>query len=135
MVGGVKVLKIAQLEKELKRRADAGDKSNSHGQDLVMKALDIKDGDVINPTISFMATAMIPLWQENITTNIVDVDPYTMNMDVEDVRRSITPNTKAIIAVNQAGVPAPIDEIREFYDGLIIEDCAHTMGAKWNDER
>ena len=39
--------------------------SNSHGQDLVMKALDIKDGDVINPTISFMATAMIPLWQEN----------------------------------------------------------------------
>ena len=45
--------------------------SNSHGQDLVMKALDIKDGDVINPTISFMATAMIPLWQPNITTNVV----------------------------------------------------------------
>jgi len=100
--------------------------SNSHGQDLVMKALDIRDGDVINPTISFMATAMIPLWQPNITTNVVDVDPYTMNMDVEDVRRSITPNTKAIIAVNEAGVPAPIDEIREFWDGLIIEDCAHS---------
>ena len=49
--------------------------SNSHGQDLVMKALDIRDGDVINPTISFMATAMIPLWQPNITTNVVDVDP------------------------------------------------------------
>ena len=35
-------------------------------------------------------------------------------------------NTKAIIAVNQAGVPAPIDEIRKFYKGLIIEDCAHS---------
>ena len=122
--------KVAEFEKKFADLVGAkyavAVTSNSHGQDLVMKALDIKDGDVINPTISFMATAMIPLWQENITTNVVDVDPYTMNMDVEDVRRSITPNTKAIIAVNQAGVPAPIDEIREFYDGLIIEDCAHS---------
>jgi perosamine synthetase len=113
--------KVAEFEKKFADLVGAkyavAVTSNSHGQDLVMKALDIKDGDVINPTISFMATAMIPLWQENITTNVVDVDPYTMNMDVEDVRRSITPNTKAIIAVNQAGVPAPIDEIREFYDG------------------
>ena len=100
--------------------------SNSAGQDLIMKALDIRDGDVINPTISFMATAMIPLWQPNITTNVVDVDPYTMCIDVDDVKRSITPNTKAIIAVNQAGIPAPIDKIREFYDGFIIEDCAHS---------
>jgi dTDP-4-amino-4,6-dideoxygalactose transaminase len=122
--------KVAQFEKEFAEMVGAkyavAVTSNSHGQDLVMKALDIRDGDVINPTISFMATAMIPLWQPNITTNIVDVDPITMCIDPEDVRRSLTPNTKAIIAVNQAGVPAPIKEIREFYDGLIIEDCAHS---------
>jgi len=122
--------KVTQFEKEFAELVGAkyaiAVTSNSHGQDLVMKALDIKDGDVISPTISFMATAMIPLWQENITTNIVDVDPYTMCMDPEDVRRHITPNTKAIIVVNQAGVPADVDTIREFYDGLIIEDCAHS---------
>lgn len=122
--------KVAQFEKEFAEMVGAkyaiAVTSNSHGQDLVMKALDIKDGDVINPTISFMATAMIPLWQPNITTNVVDVDPITMNIDPEDVRKHITPNTKAIIVVNEAGVPAPIDEIREFYDGLIIEDCAHS---------
>ena len=122
--------KVAQFEKEFAEMVGAkyaiAVTSNSHGQDLVMKALDIRDGDVINPTISFMATAMIPLWQPNVTTNIVDVDPITMCLDPEDVRKSITPNTKAIIAVNQAGVPAPIKEIREFYDGLIIEDCAHS---------
>ena len=122
--------KVAQFEKEFANMVGAkyaiAITSNSHGQDLVMKALDIKDGDVINPTISFMATAMIPLWQENITTNVVDVDPITMCIDPEDVRKNITPNTKAIIAVNQAGVPAPIDEIRKFYKGLIIEDCAHS---------
>jgi perosamine synthetase len=49
-----------------------------------------------------------------------------MCIDPEDVKKHLTPNTKAIIAVNQAGVPAPIDKIREFYDGLIIEDCAHS---------
>ena len=128
--------KVAQFEKEFAELVGAkyaiAVTSNSHGQDLVMKALDIKDGDVINPTISFMATAMIPLWQQNITTNVVDVDPITMCIDPEDVRKHLTPNTKAVIAVNQAGVPAPIDEIREFFDGLIIEDCAHscyTTGA------
>ena len=122
--------KVDQFEKEFAEMVGAkyavAVTSNSHGQDLVMKALDIRDGDVINPTISFMATAMIPLWQPNITTNVVDVDPITMCIDPEDVRKSLTPNTKAIIAVNQAGVPAPIKEIREFYDGLIIEDCAHS---------
>jgi perosamine synthetase len=122
--------KVDQFEKEFAEMVGAkyavAVTSNSHGQDLVMKALDIRDGDVINPTISFMATAMIPLWQPNITTNVVDVDPITMCIDPEDVRKHITPNTKAVIAVNQAGVPAPIDEIREFFDGLIIEDCAHS---------
>ena len=122
--------KVDQFEKEFAEMVGAkyavAVTSNSHGQDLVMKALDIRDGDVINPTISFMATAMIPLWQSNITTNVVDVDPSTMCIDPEDVRKSLTPNTKAIIAVNQAGVPAPIKEIREFFDGLIIEDCAHS---------
>ena len=122
--------KVAEFEEKFAKMVGAkyavAVTSNSAGQDLIMKALDIRDGDVINPTISFMATAMIPLWQPNITTNVVDVDPYTMCIDVNDVKRSITPNTKAIIAVNQAGIPAPIDKIREFYDGFIIEDCAHS---------
>jgi perosamine synthetase len=99
--------------------------SNSHGQDLIMKALGIKNRDVVNPTISFMATAMIPLWND-CTTNVVDVDPYNMCIDPDDVRKHLTPKSDLLIAVNQAGVPAPIDDIRKFYDGYIIEDCAHS---------
>ena len=92
--------------------------SATHGQDLIFKALNIKDCDVINPTISFMTTAVVPLWN-NCTTNIVDVDPYTMCIDPEDVRRSLKPNTNAMIVVNQAGVPADVDSIRQFYDGSV----------------
>ena len=54
--------------------------SASHGQDLVMKALGFKDIDVINPAISFIATAMIPLWN-GFTSNIVDVKRDTLCID------------------------------------------------------
>ena len=121
--------KVAQLEKEFAEMVGAkyaiAINSATAGQDLILRALDIQDCDVINPTISFMTTAVVPLWN-NCTTNIVDVDPITMCLDPEDVRKHLKPNTKAIIAVNQAGVPADIDSIREFYDGLIIEDTAHS---------
>ena len=121
--------KVAEFEKKFAEMVGAkyavAVNSATSGQDLVLKALGIKDCDIINPTISFMTTAVVPLWN-NCTSNIVDVDPVTMCLDPEDVRKSLKPNTKAIIAVNQAGVPAPIDEIRKFYDGLIIEDCAHS---------
>ena len=121
--------KVAKFEKEFAKMVGAkyaiAVTSATHGEDLVLKALEIKDCDIINPTISFMTTAVVPLWN-NCTTNIVDVDPYTMCMDPEDVKRNLKPNTNAIIAVNQAGVPADIDAIREFYDGFILEDCAHS---------
>ena len=60
--------------------------SNSHGQDLVMKAMGFKDIDVINPAISFIATAMIPLWN-NCTSNIVDVKKDTLCIDPCDVQK------------------------------------------------
>jgi perosamine synthetase len=121
--------KVAEFEKAFAEMVGAkyaiAVHSATSGQDLVLKGLDITGGDIINPTISFMTTAVVPLWND-CTTNIVDVDPVTMCIDPEDVRRNLRSDTKAIIAVNQAGVPADIDAIRTFYDGLIIEDCAHS---------
>lgn len=99
--------------------------SNSHGIDLIMKTLGYRHKDVVNPTISFIATAMIPLWND-CTSNIVDVNPVNLNLDPDDVKKSLTFNSDLMIAVNMAGIPAPIDEIRSFYDGFIIEDCAHS---------
>ena len=105
--------------------------SNSHGQDLVMKAMGFKGIDVINPTISFVATAQIPLWND-CTTNIVDVDSINMNITAEQVEKYKKPNSEVCIAVNMAGIPAPIDEIRKVFGGYIIEDCAHSPLVKIN---
>ena len=121
--------KVAEFEKKFAKMVGAkyavAVTSATHGQDLVFKAMGIKDCDVINPTISFMTTAVVPIWN-NCTSNIVDVDRKTLNIDPAAVKKALKPNTKAIIAVNMAGVPAPIDEIREFFDGFILEDTAHS---------
>jgi len=99
--------------------------SNTAGQDLVFKALEIKDCDVISPTISFATTASVPLWN-GCTSTLADVDPVSMNISVEDVQRKVSSKTKAMIIVNHAGVPAQIKDIRKFFKGFILEDCAHS---------
>ena len=97
--------------------------SNTSGQDLVLKALGIKDCDVISPTISFMTTAIVPVWN-NCTSTIVDVMPDDLNIDPEDVKKNLKSNTKLVTAVNYSGVLAPVERIREFYDGFILEDLS-----------
>tara|TARA_R100000234_G_scaffold70192_1_gene43100 strand:- start:160 stop:1269 length:1110 start_codon:yes stop_codon:yes gene_type:complete len=99
--------------------------SASHGQDLIMKAMGFKGVDVINPTISFIATAMIPLWND-FTSNIVDVKADTMCIDPEDVERYKKPNSEVLISVNQAGVPADYEGLRKVFGGFILEDTAHS---------
>jgi len=99
--------------------------SASHGQDLVMKALGLKGIDVINPAISFIATAMIPLWND-FTSNIVDVKRDTLCIDPQDVERYKKPNSEVLIAVNQAGVSADYEELRKVFGGFILEDTAHS---------
>ena len=99
--------------------------SASHGQDLVMKAMGWKGIDVINPAISFIATAMIPLWN-NFTSNIVDVKRDTLCIDPEEVERYKKPNSELLIAVDDAGVFADYKELRKVFDGFILQDTAHS---------
>ena len=88
--------KVAEFEKKFAEMVGAkyavAVTSNTAGQDLVFKALGIKDCDIINPTMSFMTTAAVPLWN-NCTSNIVDVLDDTLCIDPEDVRRNLKPNT------------------------------------------
>ena len=56
---------------------------------------------MINPSISFIATAMIPLWN-GFTSNIVDVKRDTLCIDPNDVERYKKSNSEVMIAVNQA---------------------------------
>ena len=125
--------KVAEFEKKFAEMV--GSKyavavtSASIGQDLVFKALGINDVDVISPTMSFMTTAAVPLWN-NCTSTLVDINVDDLNISVESVKKNLSDRTKAIIVVNYAGVPADVAGIREFFDGFVLEDCAHSCYTK-----
>ncbi len=60
----------------------------------------------------------------------VDIDPNTYNIDAEEVRKALTDKTRAIIVPHMFGLPADIESIVSF--GVpVIEDCAHSIGAKF----
>lgn len=97
--------------------------SNTAGLDLYLKAKNIKSGNIISPTVSFITTAVVPMWN-NCKTVLCDIEQETRNICTEDVKKNINKDTKAVIVINYAGIPADIKAIRKFFDGPIIEDCA-----------
>lgn len=101
---------------------------------LCLKALDIKQGDeVITTPFTFIATAEAITYVGG-TPVFVDIDRYTLNMDVSKIEEKITHKTKAIIVVHLFGQPADMDEITELarkYNLKIIEDCAQAFGARY----
>jgi dTDP-4-amino-4,6-dideoxygalactose transaminase len=97
---------------------------------LVLDALEIGPGDeVICPAFTFYATAE-PVAKAGATPVFVDIDPATMNLDVEDVAAKITPNTKAIIPVHLFGRPADLAALQAAAGDIpLIEDSAQAFGA------
>ena len=95
----------------------------------------IKKGDeVLTPLFTCTATN-IPLLYIGAKPVLVDVDPQTLNISVEDLRKKINENTKAIVCVHYGGLPCDMDEIHALaneYGIPVIEDAAHALGAKYN---
>jgi dTDP-4-amino-4,6-dideoxygalactose transaminase len=105
--------------------------------EVACRAADIGWGDeVIVPAYTFQATAAAPMAAGAIPV-IVDVDPNTYCLDPRAVEKAITPKTKAIIPVHLGHQMADMDAIMalaEKHNLIVIEDCAHAHGAKWNGQ-
>jgi dTDP-4-amino-4,6-dideoxygalactose transaminase len=101
---------------------------------VAMMALDLGPGDeVIVPTYSFFATAGC-VSRTGATPVLVDIDPVTYNLDVEAVRRAVTPRTRAIVPVHLYGQAAEMDALMALAaeHGLtVIEDAAQALGATY----
>ena len=101
---------------------------------IAMMALDLKPGDeVITADFTFAATVeVIALLQ--LTPVLVDVDPKTFNIDVEAIKKAITPRTKAIVPVHLFGQSANMEAIMKIADEhnlFVIEDNAQAIGATY----
>ena len=101
---------------------------------IAMMALDLKPGDeVIVPAFTYVATAEV-IALLGLIPVLVDVDPQDFNISINDIERSITKRTKAIVPVHLFGQSAdmePIMEIAKKHSLYVIEDVAQALGAQY----
>lgn len=110
--------------------------SGSAALEIAVAALGIGKGDeVIMPTFTIIS-CVAPIIRAGARPVLVDSDPRTWNMDVTQIEKKITPQTKAIMVVHIYGLPADIEPILNLAakHGLkVIEDAAEMHGQTYKD--
>ena len=108
--------------------------SCTHALEMASMLANIGPGDeVILPSYTFTSAATA-ITKFGATPVFVDIELKTKGIDVNQVRESITPRTKAISWVNYAGVAPDIEGLKSLaheYDLLLIEDNAHGLGGSY----
>lgn len=102
--------------------------------DAAVVALDIQPGDeVILPTFTIISCGAA-IVRAGATPVVVDCDPHTWNMDIQQIEAKITPKTKAIMVVHIYGLPVdmtPILALASNYGLKVIEDAAEMHGQTY----
>ncbi len=102
---------------------------------LCMMALGLEPGDeVITASFTYVATAEV-IALLKLTPVLVDVDPETFNIDLDAIKKAITPRTKAIVPVHLFGQSADMEPLMELAqeNGLfVIEDTAQAIGSDYS---
>ena len=104
---------------------------------LALSLFDIKNNEVILPSLSFVSTAHAIVYNGGKPV-FTDIDPKTLCIDPKAIENSITKKTKAIIAVHFGGLPANILEIKKIckkYNLFLIEDAAHATGSTFQGKK
>lgn len=89
--------------------------------------------EVIVPAVSW-STTYFPLQQYGLHVKFVDVDPKTLNLDLEQLEQAITDRTRAILTVNLLGNPNDFAAIRSIIgdrDIVLLEDNCESLGARF----
>lgn len=107
---------------------------------MALKALDVKEGDIVFcSSLTFSATAN-PIIYQNATPVFIDCDRETWNMDPEALKRAFEkyPNPKAVVIVHLYGTPAKMDEIMAIcneHNVPLVEDAAESLGATYKGKQ
>lgn len=115
--------------------------SATAGLELILKVMGIgRNDEVITTPYTYAATSNV-LVHRGIMPTFVDVKKDSFLIDEQKVYEAITPNTKAILTVDIAGVPVDYDSIRKVLkaknreDITLISDSAHSFGATYKGQK
>lgn len=108
--------------------------SGSSALDMAALLLNLKEGDeVIVPSFTFVSTANAPALR-GAKIVFCEIEPQTMNMDLNDVEKKINQRTRAIFAVHYGGISCDMDRLLEIsnkYNIKIVEDAAQAVNSKY----
>jgi len=129
--------KVVKLEQAVARRVGVPHavavNSGTSALLVALIGLGVGPGDeVIVPGYTFIASISSIIYARAVPI-LAEVD-RTLNLDPADVKRKITPRTKAIMAVHMLGNPARLEELKAIakeHELLLIEDCAQAFGARY----
>lgn len=96
-----------------------------------------RGAEIITPAVTW-STTVFPISQVGAKPVLVDIDPASLTIDVEEIEAAITPDTRAIMPVHLLGHPAQMDviqEIAEDHDLLVVEDCCEAHGAELDGQK
>lgn len=102
------------------------------GLEIAIRGLDLQ-GEVIVPSLTFVATAHAVYWQR-LTPVFCDIDPDTHTLDIAAAERAINSRTTAIIGVHLWGRPCQIDELADLarrHHLKLIFDAAHAFACSY----
>lgn len=105
------------------------------GLQMAIKALDLK-GEIITTPFTYVATVCAINW-EGCKLIFCDIDPDTLNMDVNKIEALITPDTVAIMPVHIFGVACDVEAIEKIakkHNLKVIYDAAHAIGTEINGQ-
>ncbi len=97
----------------------------------------LQPGDEVLVPVVTWPTQVWSVAMAGLKVQLVDVDPVTLNVDLDDLRKRITPRTKCLFAVHLMGNPCAMDALSAICDEyglLLIEDCCEALGAKHGDQ-
>lgn len=112
--------------------------SATAGLHLTLLALKIREGDEIITTPMTFASTVSMIILCGGTPVLADIEPGTLNIDVNEVKKKITPRTRAIIPVHFAGQACDMDPLfalAKEHNLTIIEDAAHAAGTEYKGRR
>jgi dTDP-4-amino-4,6-dideoxygalactose transaminase len=100
----------------------------------------LQDDEEVLATSLTCTASNFPILANNLKLKWVDIDPDTLNIDLDDLARKISPKTKVIMLVHWGGYPNDLDRIKEIqnmcnelygFKPAVIEDGAHSFGSKY----
>lgn len=90
--------------------------------------------EILVPSVTW-PTQIWGAMMAGLRVKLVDTDPATLNMDLQDLEAKITPRSRAISLVHLMGNPCNMDRVLALcqkHDLVLIEDCCESLGAKFN---